>query len=119
MLRACSVVTLVLCEDVFMLHGARVFLRFQGGFESWHAAFSLGEHNLTDDDVRRCFKVLPQETMSLCRALDPSNKPIEGRSRCITYKEFSLHENHPTWALRPYERRVGDSALEYDKTVSP
>mmetsp|Transcript_4936 Transcript_4936/g.12476 ORF Transcript_4936/g.12476 Transcript_4936/m.12476 type:complete len:999 (-) Transcript_4936:141-3137(-) len=64
-----------------------------------------------------CFTVRPNEVPPLCRTYDPTNRPIEGRARSIVYKGFSLHENHPEWPLRPYERRVGDSALKLEHTL--
>lgn len=64
-----------------------------------------------------CFLVLPVEKPSLCRAMDGKNRPVEGRERCIIYKDVAVHEMHPEWALRPYERRVGDAALAREESL--
>jgi hypothetical protein len=64
-----------------------------------------------------CFTVLPEEGVPLCRAMDPKNRPTEGRDRCIIYKDVAVHEMHPEWALRPYERKVGDAALARETTL--
>jgi hypothetical protein len=77
---------------------------------------SLHTHTNTHTHIR-CFTTPPAESPSLSRPLDLTNRPIEGRARCIVYKSMSIHENHPGWHLRVYERKVGDSALKHDSWV--